>query len=89
MSKLAEQKALEAYPIKILVNDDLSSQDINVEHRNGFRKGYDQCFSDIEEFLQDCFYIHPHDCHVVQYDSDTPLDSIDDLIEQIKQYIQK
>ena len=74
MTKLAEQKALEAYP----------------EHggkRECYIKGYDKAMQDFEEWLQDCFYIHPHDSHVVHYESDKPLDSIDDLIEQFKNYI--
>lgn len=43
---------------------------------------------DIEEFFQERFYIHTHDCHVVQYVSDTPLEDIDGFVEQFKNYMQ-
>ena len=49
---------------------------------------YDQAFQDFKEFIYDKFNIHPHDCHVVQYDSDTPLESMDDFVKQIENYMQ-
>ena len=39
----------------------------------------------VAEWFNDCFYIHPHDCHVVQYVSDKPLEDIDDFVELFKQ----
>ena len=75
MSKISEQKALEAYPDhpvwKVL-----------------YQEGYDQAMQDIKEFIYDKFNIHPHDCHFVQYDSDTPLKSMDDFVKQIEKYIE-
>lgn len=53
-----------------------------------YKNGYDQAMQDIEEFFQEHFYIHPHDCHVVQYVSDTPLEDIDGFVEQFKNHMQ-
>ena len=36
------------------------------------------------EWCQEEFYVHPHDCHVVQYVSDKALEDIDDFIEEFK-----
>lgn len=91
MSKISEQKALEAYPIDIIPDDDtmgFTSSDRNEVIRLGYIKGYDQAMNDIQEFIYDKFNIHPHDCHVVQYDSDTPLESMDDFVKQIESYIE-
>ena len=91
MSKVAEQKALEAYPIAIIPDDDtmgFTSSDRNEVIRFGYIKGYDQALQDIKEFIYDKFNIHPHDCHVVQYVSDTPLEDIDGFVEQFKNYMQ-
>ena len=86
MSKLAEKKALEIYPIDPNEYDEDISRKKNQQYF--YSKGYDRCLKDIEEFFHDRFNIHPHDSHVVQYESDIPLESIDDLIEQFKNYIQ-
>ena len=83
MSKISEQKALEAYPIKIR-----HSLDANRQYREGYTEGYDQAMQNIKEFIYDKFNIHPHDCHVVQYDSDIPLKSMDDFVKQIERYIE-
>ena len=95
MSKVAEQKALEEYPIVIIPDDDtmgFTSSDRNEVIRFGYIKGYDQAMQDFlekaEEFFYEQFDIHPHDCHVVQYVSDTPLENMDDFIEQFKNYMQ-
>lgn len=83
MNKISEQKALEAYPIKIR-----HSMDSNRNYREGYIVGYDKAMQDIKEFIYDKFNIHPHDCHVVQYDSDIPLKSMDDFVKQIEKYIE-
>jgi len=88
MSKLSEQKALEAYP-----STDRDPNGIFVQvRREDYVKGYDQAMQDFmekaEEFFYEQFNIHPHDCHVVQYVSDTPLEDIDDFVEQFKNYMQ-
>ena len=36
------------------------------------------------EWCQEKFYVHPHDCHVVQYVSDRSMDDIDDFIEEFE-----
>ena len=91
MSKIAEKKALEEYPeVNPPYRTNIEAQ-VNVEHaykREGYIKGYDQAMQDIEWFFYDKFNIHPHDCHVIQYVSDTPLETIDDFVEQFKNYIE-
>lgn len=89
MSKIAENKALEAYP-PIPLN--VSLVDYNSFKRTFYIKGYDQAMQDFlekaEEFFYEQFYIHPHDCYVVQYVSDTPLEDIDGFVEQFKNYME-
>lgn len=41
-----------------------------------------------EEFFNEQLNIHPHDCHVIQYVSDTSLEDIDDFVKQFKNYMQ-
>ena len=90
MSKISEQKALEVYPIAYYRNGG-GIDDANASDRAVYEEGYDQALQDFlekaEEFFYDRFNIHPHDCHVVQYVSDTPLVDIDGFIEQIKNYM--
>lgn len=94
MNKIAEQKALEAYPIKEewVGNQYGGLEDINSLSREKYQEGYNQAMQDFmekaEEFFNEQFNIHPHDCHVIQYVSDTPLEDIDDFIKQFKNYIQ-
>lgn len=92
MSKISEQKALEAYPISISKDSVEEGFDWNEEYREVYIQGYDQAMKDFmekaEDFFYDRFNIHPHDCHVVQYVSDTPLETIDDFVEQFKNYMQ-
>lgn len=87
MSKISEQKALEAYPIVYYRNSG-GIDDANTSDRAVYEEGYDQAMQDIKEFFYNRFNIHPHDCHVIQYVSDTPLETIDDFIEQLENYMQ-
>ena len=87
MSKLAEKRTNEIVG-ELNIGDHTDHSGHNARWCN-FRSGYDQCLQDIEEFFHDRFNIHPHDSHVVQYESDTPLESIDDLVEQFKQYTEE
>lgn len=68
------------------------NKDQRVAYMLGIEEGYDQAMQDFfekaEEFFYEQFNIHPHDCHVVQYVSDTPLENIDDFVEQFKNYMQ-
>lgn len=43
----------------------------------------------IYEWFYTYFYVHPHDCHVVQYDSDEPFEDIDDFVEQFKKAMEE
>jgi hypothetical protein len=93
MSKIAEEKALEAYHLPKEEPSSLISQEtFNSAKRTGYIKGFDQAFKyfmdKAEEFFYEQFNIHPHDCHVVQYVSDTPLEDIDGFVEQFKNYMQ-
>lgn len=51
---------------------------------DAYRKAIKDVMEKAEEFFQEYFYIHPHDCCVVQYVSDKPLDSIDDFVKQFR-----
>ena len=62
MSKIAEQKALEAYPIKIdriyyglpLLNGaEPFTDDVNIQQRNAYIKGYDQALCDIKQQIKE------------------------------------
>lgn len=93
MSNIAKQKALEAYPDKYIhLPFGINIADINDFKRESYAKGYNQAYQDFlekaEEFIYEQFNIHQHDCHVVQYVSDTPLEDIDDFVEQFKNYMQ-
>ena len=69
MSRISEQKALEAYPIKIdriyyglpLLNGaEPFTDDVNIQQRNAYIQGYDQAFQDFmekaERYLQNTLY---------------------------------
>ena len=91
MSKISEQKALEAYPLpkeESYSASFINQETFNSSKRIGYIKGYDTAIQDIKEFIYDKFNIHPHDCHVIQYDSDTPIESMDDFVKQIESYIE-
>ena len=48
MSKIAEQKALEAYPICNCYNEQcMMQEDVNLESRIGYEEGYDQAMQDM------------------------------------------
>lgn len=90
MNKISEQKALEEYPLPKEESESTSfinRETFNSAKRTGYIVGYGQAMKDIKEFIYDKFNIHPHDCHVIQYDSDTPLESMDDFIKQMENYI--
>ena len=60
MSKIAEQKALEAYPIFKLYNEQcMMEEDVNLKYRIGYEEGYDQAMRDFlekaEEFFNDMY----------------------------------
>lgn len=85
MSKIAERKATEAG----FYTDPFGRAEYTANNvRQAYIDGYDQCLNDIKEFFYGRFYIHPHDCHVVQYVSDKPLDNIDDLIGEFEKYLE-
>jgi hypothetical protein len=93
--KTAEEKALEEYPLPKEETESTSfinQETFNSAKRTGYIVGYNQAFQDFlekaEEFFYEQFNIHPHDCHVVQYVSDTPLEDIDGFVEQFKNYMQ-
>lgn len=48
MSKIAEKRALEAYPICNCYNEQcMMQEDVNFESRIGYEKGYDQAIQDL------------------------------------------
>lgn len=54
MSKIAEQKALEAYPICNCYNEQcMMQEDVNIESRTGYEEGYDQALCDIKQRVKE------------------------------------
>ena len=53
MSKIAEQKALEAYPEKWYRDCDGDSWDANEKLRKGYIKGYDKAMKDIKQYVEE------------------------------------
>jgi len=90
MSKISLSKSFDAYPPSYFPNGG-GVYDANMADRavyeKGYEKGYDQAMKYIKEFIYDKFNIHPHDCHVVQYESDKPLEDLDDFVEQFETYV--
>ena len=81
MSKIAEQKALEEYPIAIFPDDDtmgFTSSDRNEVIRFGYIKGYGQAMQDFME--KACYYLKS----TLQEDDETN----DFIVQQFKNYMQ-
>ena len=76
MSKIAEQKALEAYPRKY---DNLL--DANVDRRIGYRQGYEQGIQDFLEKAEEFLYLQLNNGSI-------ECGNIERLIEQFKKYMQ-
>lgn len=78
METIIQQKALEAYPIKIR-----HAMDSNRNHRNGYVNGYKQAMQDVFEYLKYCSTL-------TDMNGNTRIDNdlLDILIEQFKNYWQ-
>ncbi len=83
MSKISEQKALEAYPQEY---DNLL--DDNVDRRIGYRQGYDQAFQDFlekaEKFFKNELYVSVSD----QICSMNEFKTMKDFVNYFKNYMQ-
>ena len=91
MSKVAENKALEEYPIDIIPDDDtmgFTSSDRNEVIRLGYIKGYDQAFKDFlkkaEEFFDEELYMSVSD----QICSINEFKTMKDFVNYFKNYMQ-
>lgn len=81
MIQISEQKALEAYPIDIIPDDDtmgFTSSDRNEIIRFGYIKGYDQAFQD---FLEKA-------CEWLMHNNDWHDGEVDFYIKNFKNYMQ-
>lgn len=67
------------------VNKDVSTTKIRKAAHHFAEWQKKQMIDKFNEWCQEEFYIHPHDCNVVQYVSDKQLESIDDFIEEFKE----
>jgi hypothetical protein len=71
--------------------DEISGLYIIDEEVEAFKAGANwqkqQMFDKFNEWCQEELYIHPHDCHVVQYVSDKALEDVDDFVEEFKKTI--
>lgn len=78
MSKIAEQKALEAYPDPQI----LPGFDSNKHYREGYIVGYDQA---IQDFLENAEKILTERMY---FSDDEAKELVEDFIKQFKNYIQ-
>lgn len=83
MSKIAENKALEAYPIDKLYND------VNLQYRIGYEEGYDQAMQDFLEktckWLKESITNNPECNRII---SKKGVITMGLLIEDFKNYMQ-
>lgn len=89
MSKISEQKALEAYPreIKWIGNQwSGSPEDINIEKRYGYIIGYDQAFKDFME--KACEWLKSYRQETLDKTGYIAGIVNDEAIEQFKKYMQ-
>ena len=79
MSKIAEIKALEAYPICNCYNDEhMRKEDVNIELRIGYEEGYDQAMQD---FLEKA-------CEWLMHNNDWHDGEVDLYVKNFKNYMQ-
>ena len=78
MSKISEQKALEAYPPEYEQEDFDKTWDMNIQYREPYIKGYDQAMQDFLE--KACYYLKS----TLQEDDETN----DFIVQQFKNYME-
>lgn len=84
MEKTSEQKALEAYPVCEIYNEQcMMKEDMNLELRTGYEEGYDQAMQDLMEKAEK-FWRQKLNEQMVYLCKGT----INDAIEQFKQYME-
>jgi hypothetical protein len=82
MSKIAEEKALEAYPVNEFFNNESGMlEDSHRELRIGYEEGYDQAFQDFLEKAERWLSKNARNYYSAYATSDK-------LIEQFKNYMQ-
>ena len=80
MSKIAEQKAFEAYPIAYYRNGG-GIDDANASDRAVYEEGYDQAMQDFWEKAEEFLYLQLNNGSI-------ECGNIEKLIEQFKNYMQ-
>lgn len=80
MSKIAEKKALEAYPIAYYRNGG-GIDDANASDRAVYEEGYDQAMQDFLERAEEFLYLQLNNGSI-------ECGNIERLIEQLKNYMQ-
>ena len=81
MTKLAEQKALEAYPTPLDNDPFISKGFVEEKNREGYIKGYDQAMQDFLEKAEEFLYLQLNNGSI-------ECGNIEKLIEQFKNYMQ-
>ena len=82
MSNIAEQKALEAYPIKhIVLPFNFSIPDLNEPYRKPYQEGYDQAMQAFMEKAEEFLYLQLNNGSI-------ECGNIEKLIEQFINYMQ-
>jgi len=80
MSKTAEKKALEAYPISVSKTSVEAGFDWNEEYRDVFMEGYEQAMEDFME--KACEWLN-------EYENGTTIIDIDSFIKGFKKYMEE
>ena len=82
MSKISEQKALEAYPIKhVVLPFCFSVPDLNEPYRKPYQEGYNQAMQDFLEKAEEFLYLQLNNGLI-------ECGNIERLIEQFKNHMQ-
>lgn len=81
MSKISEQNALEAYPIKIR-----HAMDSNRNHREGYTKGYDQAMQDFLE--KACEWLCNNSEKYVRNSEEEAWCNDEELVNDFKKYME-
>ena len=84
MSKIAERKALEAYPFK-LIECDGGIVDSNSEYRGLYQEGYDKALQDFME--RSCKWLRYNTMRELLLDSEST-ELVEDFVDDFKNYMQ-
>lgn len=88
MSKIAEQKALEVYPLpkeESYSTAFINQETFNSAKRTGYAKGYDQAMQDL--LTKACEWLHHNTMRELVLDSEST-ELVEDFVDDFKNYMQ-